>query len=72
MPPPSFTPGTVVSARNRLWRIDQQKGEVLTATPLDGSQSLNSVRAVQTGGNGPDAAWMQLDFLYRLTYSFAC
>ena len=34
----SFTPGTVVSARNRLWRVDQQEGEVLTATPLDGGQ----------------------------------
>lgn len=39
MPITSFTPGTVVSARNRLWRVDQQEGKVLTATPLDGSQN---------------------------------
>ena len=32
----SFSPGTVVNARNRLWRVDQQDGSVLTATPIDG------------------------------------
>ena len=31
----SFSPGTVVSARDRLWRVDQQDGHVLTATPID-------------------------------------
>jgi SNF2 family DNA or RNA helicase len=30
----SFSPGTVVSARGRLWRVDQQDGDVLTATPI--------------------------------------
>ena len=31
----NFSPGTVISARDRLWRVDQQDGEVLTATPID-------------------------------------
>ncbi len=31
----SFSPGTVVSARGRLWRVDQRDEEVLTATPID-------------------------------------
>ncbi len=33
--PESFSPGTVVSARDRLWRVDQRDEEVLTATPID-------------------------------------
>ena len=31
----NFSPGTVISARDRLWRVHQQDGEVLTATPID-------------------------------------
>ena len=35
MDTPSFSPGTVISARDRLWRVDQQDDAVLTATPID-------------------------------------
>jgi len=31
----SFSPGTVISARDRLWRVDQQEDKILTATPID-------------------------------------
>ena len=39
MPPPTFAPGTVISARDRLWRVDRQEAEVLTATPLGASDA---------------------------------
>lgn len=35
MPDQTFQPGAVVEARGRLWRVDQQDHEVLTATPID-------------------------------------
>ena len=39
MSSPNFSPGTVVSARNRLWRVDHQEHDVLTATPIDSGES---------------------------------
>jgi superfamily II DNA or RNA helicase len=35
MPKQHFSPGTVISARDRLWRVDQQDDQILTATPID-------------------------------------
>jgi hypothetical protein len=32
----TFAPGTVITNRNRLWRVDAQAGDVLIATPIDG------------------------------------
>ena len=34
----AFAPGTVISNRNRLWRVDAQTGDVLIATPIDGGE----------------------------------
>ncbi len=31
----TFAPGTVITNRNRLWRMDAQAGYVLVATPLE-------------------------------------
>ena len=36
----TFSPGTVVNARNRLWRVDQQLGDVVTATAIDSNGAL--------------------------------
>jgi SNF2 family DNA or RNA helicase len=36
MTQPAFAPGTVITNRNRLWRVDAQAGDVLIATPIDG------------------------------------
>ena len=36
----TFPPGTVVESRNRLWRVDQQLGDVLTATALDSNGTV--------------------------------
>ena len=33
----SFSPGTVIRNRSRLWRVDAQEGNVLFATSIDGS-----------------------------------
>jgi len=33
----AFAPGRVIETRERLWRVDSQHGDVLTATPIDGS-----------------------------------
>ena len=33
----TYAPGRVIEARERLWRVDAQQGDVLTATPIDGS-----------------------------------
>jgi len=35
----SFSPGTLISSRNRLWRVDAQAGDVLVATSIDGGQA---------------------------------
>lgn len=35
----SFAPGTVVTNRNRLWRVDAQAGDVLVATSIDGGET---------------------------------
>jgi hypothetical protein len=35
----TFAPGSVISNRNRLWRVDAQAGEVLVATPIDGGET---------------------------------
>ena len=35
--PSNIQPGSVVQNRNRLWRVDAMDGNVVTATPLDGS-----------------------------------
>lgn len=35
----AYKPGTVIEARERLWRVDQQDGDVLEATPIDSSDA---------------------------------
>jgi hypothetical protein len=35
----TFAPGSVITNRNRLWRVDAQAGEVLVATPIDGGET---------------------------------
>lgn len=35
----SFAPGTVITNRNRLWRVDAQMGDVLGATSIDGGET---------------------------------
>lgn len=37
---PTFSPGTVISHRNRLWRVDGQDGDVLTATAIDTGEAI--------------------------------
>jgi superfamily II DNA or RNA helicase len=39
MPQATFAPGTVVTNRNRLWRVDGQAGDILISTPIDGGES---------------------------------
>jgi len=34
----SFAPGTVITNRNRLWRVGAQAGDVLIASPIDGGE----------------------------------
>ena len=36
MPDTTFAPGTVITNRNRLWRVDAHEGDVLVATSIDG------------------------------------
>ena len=38
----TFTPGSVVRARSRLWRVDAQEGDVLIATSIDGGEAERS------------------------------
>jgi hypothetical protein len=33
MPDTTFAPGTVITNRSRLWRVDAHEGNVLIATP---------------------------------------
>jgi hypothetical protein len=35
----TFAPGSVITNRNRLWRVDAQAGEVLVAMPIDGGET---------------------------------
>ncbi len=35
----TFAPGTVITNRNRLWRVDAQVRDVLVATPIDGGET---------------------------------
>jgi ERCC4-related helicase len=35
----AFAPGSVIRNRNRLWRVDGQEGDVLTATAIDGGEA---------------------------------
>jgi len=35
----TFSPGTVITNRNRLWRVGAQAGDVLIATPIDGGDT---------------------------------
>ncbi|MBN1485503.1 MAG: DEAD/DEAH box helicase, partial [Chloroflexia bacterium] len=35
----AFAPGSVISNRNRLWRVDAQVGDVLVATSIDSGES---------------------------------
>ena len=35
----TFTPGTIITNRHRLWRVDGQQGDVLTATSIDGGEA---------------------------------
>ena len=39
MPDTTFAPGTVITNRNRLWRVDAHEGDVLVATSIDGGQA---------------------------------
>jgi superfamily II DNA or RNA helicase len=39
MPNTTFAPGTVITNRNRLWRVDAHEGDVLVATSIDGGQA---------------------------------
>jgi hypothetical protein len=39
MTQPAFAPGTVITNRYRLWRVDAQAGDVLIATPIDGGET---------------------------------
>jgi len=34
-----FTPGTIIKARRRLWRVDAQDENILSATPIDGVET---------------------------------
>ena len=34
-----FTPGTIITNRRRLWRVDGQQGAVLVATSIDGGEA---------------------------------
>jgi len=36
---PSFGPGAIIAARNRLWRVDAHEGQVLLATAIDAGES---------------------------------
>ena len=36
---PIFTPGTIIENRRRLWRVDAQDGNILSATPIDGVET---------------------------------
>jgi ERCC4-related helicase len=38
MQTPTFAPGTVITNRSRLWRVDAQEGNVLVATTIDSGQ----------------------------------
>ncbi|MBM3749250.1 MAG: DEAD/DEAH box helicase, partial [Acidobacteria bacterium] len=38
MQTPTFAPGTVITNRSRLWRVDAQEGTVLVATTIDAGQ----------------------------------
>ncbi|MBU0491456.1 MAG: DEAD/DEAH box helicase [Chloroflexi bacterium] len=38
VPQPTFDPGTIVTARARLWRVDAQEDIVLTATSIDAGE----------------------------------
>lgn len=38
MATPTYSPGTVVENRARLWRVDWQEGDTLTATSIDAGQ----------------------------------
>jgi superfamily II DNA or RNA helicase len=38
----TFTPGSVIRARSRLWRVDAQEGDVLIATLIDGGEAKRS------------------------------
>lgn len=35
----TFAPGTVITNRNRLWRVDAYEGDILVAIPVDSSQA---------------------------------
>jgi len=35
----TFTPATVITNRNRLWRVDGLEGDVLSATSIDGGEA---------------------------------
>ncbi len=39
MPDTTFAPGTVITNRNRLWRVDAHEGDILVATSIDGGQA---------------------------------
>jgi hypothetical protein len=39
MPDTTFAPGTVITNRNRLWRVGAHQGDVFVATSIDGSQA---------------------------------
>jgi len=39
MPDTTFAPGTVITNRSRLWRVDAQEGDVLIATSIDGGEA---------------------------------
>ncbi|NLE99979.1 MAG: DEAD/DEAH box helicase [Anaerolineales bacterium] len=36
---PVYSPGGIIHARSRLWRVDEQEEEVLTATAIDGGEA---------------------------------
>lgn len=38
----TFTPGSVIRARSRLWRVDAQEGDVLITTSIDGGEAERS------------------------------
>ena len=39
MPDTTFAPGTVITNRFRLWRVDAHEADVLVATSMDGGQT---------------------------------